>query len=64
MLFLLELLNVYVAKTVYDQELNMEASEFCWISSPKHIEDKIDNYFHFYPGSQTYFPKKLLFKVI
>lgn len=42
----------------------MEASEFCCISFPKHDEDKVDNYFHFHPGSQTYFPKKLLFKVI
>lgn len=65
MFFLLELLNVYVAKTESDKELNVEASELCHSSSQKHIKDKekVDNHFHFHPGSQIYFLKKLLFKV-
>lgn len=51
---MLELLNVYVAETEYDKELNLEASELCSSSSQNHIRDKekFDNHFHFNSGSQ------------
>lgn len=54
MFFLLELLNVCVAKTECDKELNLEASELCSSSSLNHIreKEKFDNRFYFHPGSQ------------